>query len=404
MRFGGDHPTDRRRHRLAVALCREAGILDAPGVALEPAPGAAARRGAGARVRARPSSGPSTATATRPMLAAEPEARQWGIGGDNNAYDGMHDDSARACAACARGRRRGGGRARPRRARARRRARTTAWPTGPRASASTTRPPSRSRPSATPASSGSPTSTSTSTTATAPSGSSTTIRAVLTVSVHESGRHLFPGSGFPAETGGAEAPGSAANVALPPFAGDDAYRAAMDRVVAARRARLRAGRDRGPVRGRPPPRRPAEPHAHDDAALPASSGTASSRLADEVCDGRLVALGGGGYEPCTAPPRAWALLAARMAGAGGRRRPGPRGVAPHRPRRRLPRARPRLARGPRARPRPRPRRPRRRRERGRDPAEPHRPRAVLPPGLSPRGLATAPLGPCAFGQGTRVHL
>jgi acetoin utilization protein AcuC len=37
-------------------------------------------------------------------------------------------------------------------------------------------------------------------------------------------------------------------------------------------------------------------------------------LADEVCDGRLVALGGGGYEPCTAPPRAWALLAARMAG------------------------------------------------------------------------------------------
>ena len=35
------------------------------------------------------------------MLAAEPEARQWGIGGDNNAYAGMHDDSARACAACA---------------------------------------------------------------------------------------------------------------------------------------------------------------------------------------------------------------------------------------------------------------------------------------------------------------
>ena len=38
-------------------------------------------------------------------------------------------------------------------------------------------------------------------------------------------------------------------------------------------------------------------------------------LADEACGGRLVALGGGGYEPCTAPPRAWAGLAAELAGA-----------------------------------------------------------------------------------------
>ncbi|HSI29838.1 MAG TPA: hypothetical protein VK951_00800, partial [Miltoncostaeaceae bacterium] len=37
-------------------------------------------------------------------------------------------------------------------------------------------------------------------------------------------------------------------------------------------------------------------------------------LAEEVCGGRLVALGGGGYEPCTAPPRAWAGLAAELAG------------------------------------------------------------------------------------------
>jgi len=37
-------------------------------------------------------------------------------------------------------------------------------------------------------------------------------------------------------------------------------------------------------------------------------------LADEYCDGRWVALGGGGYNPCVAPPRAWALLAHRMVG------------------------------------------------------------------------------------------
>ena len=45
-------------------------------------------------------------------------------------------------------------------------------------------------------------------------------------------RHLFRARASPLKTGGAEAPGSAANVALPPFAGDDAYRAAWDRVVA----------------------------------------------------------------------------------------------------------------------------------------------------------------------------
>ncbi|HSI30242.1 MAG TPA: hypothetical protein VK951_02820, partial [Miltoncostaeaceae bacterium] len=100
MRFGGGHPTDARRHRLAVALCREAGLLDGDAVALEPAPGPLADEEL-ARVFA-----PAFIRAVRryseePVLAAEPEARQWGIGGDNNAYPGMHEDSARACAACA---------------------------------------------------------------------------------------------------------------------------------------------------------------------------------------------------------------------------------------------------------------------------------------------------------------
>ena len=38
---------------------------------------------------------------------------------------------------------------------------------------------------------------------------------VLTVSVHESGRALFPGTGFPTEVGGPGAVGTAVNVALP---------------------------------------------------------------------------------------------------------------------------------------------------------------------------------------------
>ena len=39
---------------------------------------------------------------------------------------------------------------------------------------------------------------------------------VLTISLHETGQMLFPGTGFPADSGGPDALGSAVNVALPP--------------------------------------------------------------------------------------------------------------------------------------------------------------------------------------------
>ncbi len=54
---------------------------------------------------------------------------------------------------------------------------------------------------------------------------------VLTISVHESGRALFPGTGFPSEIGGPDALGSAANLALPPGTGDDGWLRAFSGVV-----------------------------------------------------------------------------------------------------------------------------------------------------------------------------
>jgi acetoin utilization protein AcuC len=247
-----------------------------------------------------------------PVLAATPEAAQWGIGGDNNAYEGMHEDSARACAACdAAAAAVGEGRARAAlvpAGGAHHGLANRAWGFG------------------------------------IYNETAIAIRAlqdagaarvayidldvhhgngtqwihyddptVLTVSVHESGRHLFPGSGFPAETGGAGAPGSAANVALPPFAGDDAYRAAMDRVVL---PVVRAWRPDAIVAQCGVDHHHADPLSHLLTTMPLYPELWERlvALADDVCGGRLVALGGGGYEPCTAPPRAWALLAARMAG------------------------------------------------------------------------------------------
>ena len=310
MRFGGDHPTDARRHVLAVALCREAGILDADGVQLVPGPPPTSdedlvRIFEPAFVRA------VKRYSADPFLAAAPEARQWGIGGDNNAYPEMHRDSARACSAAGRGADAVGSgealRALVPSAGAHHGTRNRAWGFGVYNE-----------------------------TAYAVQrlldaglervayvdldvhhGNGTQWifyddPRVLTVSVHESGRHLFPGSGFPAETGGADAPGSAANVALPPFAGDDAYRAAMDRIV---EPVVRAFAPDAIVTQNGVDHHHADPLAHMLTTMPLypELWRRLRVLADEVAGGRWVALGGGGYDPCTAPPRAWALLAAEMA-------------------------------------------------------------------------------------------
>jgi acetoin utilization protein AcuC len=134
---------------------------------------------------------------------------------------------------------------------------------------------------------------------------------VLTVSVHESGRFLFPGSGFPDETGGPSAPGSAGNVALPPGSGDDAFHLAftafVDPVVTAFRPDVivaQLGAD-----------------AHHDDPLTTLGLTLAGHadlvdsicgLADSVCDGRIAATGGGGYSFRSVVPRAWCSAAARL--------------------------------------------------------------------------------------------
>ena len=55
--------------------------------------------------------------------------------------------------------------------------------------------------------------------------------AVLTISLHESGRTLFPGTGFAEERGTGRGAGYSINVALPAYTDDRAYTAAFDAVV-----------------------------------------------------------------------------------------------------------------------------------------------------------------------------
>lgn len=54
---------------------------------------------------------------------------------------------------------------------------------------------------------------------------------VLTISLHESGRYLFPGTGFPDETGEGAAAGTSLNVPLYPYTTDEIWQEAFDAVV-----------------------------------------------------------------------------------------------------------------------------------------------------------------------------
>ncbi|WP_436527117.1 acetoin utilization protein AcuC [Actinoplanes sp. HUAS TT8] len=130
---------------------------------------------------------------------------------------------------------------------------------------------------------------------------------VLTVSLHETPLALFPGTGFCDETGGPGAEGTAVNVPLPPGTGDagwlKAYHAVVPSVVRAFAPEIIVSQCG------------ADAHRLDPLAdlmlsvdCQRAAYVAMRELADELCDGRWVALGGGGYALVEVVPRAWSHL------------------------------------------------------------------------------------------------
>ena len=99
---------------------------------------------------------------------------------------------------------------------------------------------------------------------------------VLTVSLHETGHALFPGTGHARETGGLGAEGTAVNVALPSGTGDAGWLRAIDAVVPAVVREFAPGRAGHPARLRHAPARP--PHAPaGEPGRPAAGGGAAAR-------------------------------------------------------------------------------------------------------------------------------
>lgn len=136
---------------------------------------------------------------------------------------------------------------------------------------------------------------------------------VLTVSLHESGMTLFPGTGFPDETGSGDAVGTSVNVALPAGTGDGGWLRAFHSVVP---PLVRAFRPQVLVTQHGCDTHVLDPLAHLAMSVDGQRVTyaALHALAHEVCAGRWVALGGGGYEPVQVVPRAWTHLLAEAAG------------------------------------------------------------------------------------------
>jgi acetoin utilization protein AcuC len=136
---------------------------------------------------------------------------------------------------------------------------------------------------------------------------------VLTISVHESGRFLFPGTGFANEIGEGDALGTIANLPLPPSTTDDLYLPAFDAVVP---KLVRAFEPEILVTQLGCDSHYTDPLAHLGLTTRAYAELAGRLhdLAHTVTNGRWLATGGGGYQWAAVVPRAWCSYLAEMLG------------------------------------------------------------------------------------------
>ena len=136
---------------------------------------------------------------------------------------------------------------------------------------------------------------------------------VLTVSYHESGAFLFPGTGFIDEIGDGDGYGFAVNVPLEPHTGDASFRKVLNELVPQLADAfepdvivLQNGCDAHEL----------DPLTH----LRCTTGIFEEcvrtvcDVADKHCQGRVIATGGGGYATYSVVPRAWTLVWAALRG------------------------------------------------------------------------------------------
>ncbi len=137
---------------------------------------------------------------------------------------------------------------------------------------------------------------------------------VIIGDIHEDGRFLYPGTGDSSETGTKGAEGTKLNIPMQPWAGDDDFIKAFDRVEEFVRGfkpdfvLFQCGADC--LGGDPVTSLAYTSRAHSYAAKKLHD------LAHELCGGRILAMGGGGYDP-TNVSEAWIAVASEFCGRKG---------------------------------------------------------------------------------------
>ena len=134
---------------------------------------------------------------------------------------------------------------------------------------------------------------------------------VLTISLHETGRYLFPGTGHIHELGRGAGLGYSLNLPLEPYTQDSSYLDCLTRILEPAFAWFKP--DVLVLQGG------ADSHSFDplaDLSLTTQGYAAVYRLAVQMATrfagGRIIATGGGGYATYTAVPRVWAELYAAL--------------------------------------------------------------------------------------------
>ena len=136
---------------------------------------------------------------------------------------------------------------------------------------------------------------------------------VMTVSFHETGRYLFPGTGDVLELGQGAGRGFAVNIPVDAFTEDDSWMEALNGLLP---SLVEAFRPDLIVSQHGCDGHVLDPLTHLalTTQVAAKQAKLAHDLAHEHCQGRWVALGGGGYDIYRVVPRAWSLVWSVLSG------------------------------------------------------------------------------------------
>ncbi|MDN3499788.1 acetoin utilization protein AcuC [Microbacterium sp. APC 3898] len=130
---------------------------------------------------------------------------------------------------------------------------------------------------------------------------------VCTVSIHETGRYLFPGTGNINERGSGQGYGTSFNFPIDAFTEDESfleiYRTSMKEIIEFFKPDVILTQNGADAHYLDP-----LTHLYGTMNIYKEIPKIAHELAHEYCDGRWIAVGGGGYDIWRVVPRAWSLI------------------------------------------------------------------------------------------------